>query len=234
MISSASIAKLFREHIPGTAPLRLSAEERKAFVDEFLRRFEGDDWIDTRDSYSRGSPAEKKWQLHSFTVKDPDQRSWYSSNRFQLLTDESGQILLHHGYYGREASAGIGSLDEIVSFILECKRRLERLAAKRKRREKVRGFKHAALIAQVKEIAREEEFDFFTKFTPARITLWIKLDEAHNVEIYFAPKRLQETLPRLPTVIRALRASYEEGVTFKIGTRHLPWGSKWIKHDAGN
>ncbi len=224
-LTRPSIRKLFREHFPGHEPLHVAAGERKAIAAALLRPFEGDPWVDTRVSWV--APENRDRYLHSFTLKDPD-RGYYAEDLFHLMLDDRRRLLIKLSY--GSLSAPVSSGEEIVAFVRECKRRLERRRALAKRREKVRGFRRAAMVAQLKEIAREQQFEFYTESSPVRVKLWIKLNEQQDaVEIHFRPKRYQEILPRLPEVIRSLKESYRAGVSFKVVTRRaLPWGAEWI------
>jgi hypothetical protein len=231
-IPTPSIRKLFREHFPGEEPLRLSRDERQALAAALRQRFAGDDWVETEKEHWLSKEQQAR-HVHSFTLKDPDGPSYtYFSNTFRLMHDD-GRIVIESSR--SRLSAPVSSLDEVVSFILEGKRRLERQRALRSRREKVRGFKHAALVAKLKEMAREEKFDFATEATQQRVKLWVRLNENGDaLEIVFAPKRLQDVLPRLPGVIRALRESWEAGLNFMtVSRRALPWGTDWIRHTEG-
>ncbi len=223
-LSRPSIRKLFREHFPGEEPIYVAEGERKAVAAELLRPFDGDRWVETRESWMREGARDR--YLRSFSIKDPD-RGYYAENTFHLVLDDDRLLTVKLSYGG--LSAPISSGEELVAFVRECKRRLERRRALEKRREKVRGFKQAALVAQLKELAREQEFKFFTESSTVRVKLWIKLDDREAVEIHFPPKRTAEIMPRLPAVIRALKESHQAGVSFKVVTRRaLPWGAKWI------
>ncbi len=224
-LTHPSIRKLFREHFPGHDPLRVAAGERQTVAAALLRPFEGDPWIDSRESWVPAQARER--YLHSFTLKDPERGyGYYSYDTFHLMLGPGRRLLIECG----SASAKVSSGEEIVAFVRECKRRLERRRALAKRREKVRGFQRAAMVAQLKEVAREQKFEFVTESSAVRVKLWIKLNEDQDaVEIHFPPKRYQEILPRLPAVIRSLKECYQAGVSFKVVTRRaLPWGAEWL------
>ncbi len=230
-ISSTSIRKLFREHFPGDDPIRVGEGERKALAKTLLGPFEGDPWVDTKE-WQRPAVEDEHRYVHLFTLNDPEDRyGCYSDNTYRLMLDEKRRLMIEgpRRSQSRE-TALISSSDELFAFIRECKHRLERQRALKSRRRKVRGFKHAAMQAQLKQVAREHGFTFMTEVSASRIKLWIKLTDKNAIELHFRPIRFPDVLPRLPSVIRALRESFEAEVKFKIVTpRGLPWRTEWIE-----
>ncbi len=229
-LPSPSIKKLLREHFPGDDPIRVGEGEREAVADELLRPFEGDPWIDTKERGWLAKEDEPRF-LRTLTLQDPQRSRSYHTTSFRLMLDEERRLTISGGY---KLSATVSSGDELVAFVRECKHRLERRRVLKKRRKKVRGFKHAAMVAQLKQLSREQGFEFLTEETStARVKLWIRLNEAQDaVEIYFRPNRYTEVLPHLPSVIRSLRESYAAGVSFKIvNCNALPWNAEWIGAD---
>ena len=220
-----SIEKIFREHFPADQGLLVAEADRVPLVAELRQLFDGDEW--ETDRHAWWPHKGRVHHLCSFTLKSPD--GGYSYTSFHLMLDESSRLTID---YSSQTSAKVGHLDDVASFVRECKRRFERQQALRKRREKVRGFKRAAMVAQLKKLAREEEFDFLTEFTVARVKLWIRVPDDPNVlHLHFSPKRFPEILPRLPEIVRALREAYAAGVSFKVMTRTgLPWRAEWIRY----
>ena len=228
-ISSVSIQKLFREHFPGETPLRLEQAEREAWIAALKQRFEDDEQVDV-DKVTWVMPDRQNRHLLTLDLKDPDRRYSYRANTFRLVLDDNDDEVVIES---AGMSAKVSHLDEIVTLLVECKRRLERQRTQRKRREKVRGFKNAAITAQLKEMAREERFEFAIEFGPQKVKLWIRLNEGNDaLEISTSPKRFQSLLPDLPPMIRSLRETWQTGLKFKTVTRQsLPWRVEWIGHD---
>lgn len=228
-----SIRKLLREHFPGDAPLEIADDEREAFVSRLRKRFKGDRFVDFERGTTWVPEDERARHLCTMRLHDPDGRYSYGSDLFQLRLDELGRLEIEGGGFAAEkASAKVSSFEEIVAFVGEYKRRIERQQALGKRREKVQAFQEAAMVAQVRKLAREEGIDVMAQLTASRFKLWVKLTEKKDaVEILVPPRRFQEVLPRLPAVIRSLRESYAAGVTFKtVSRRSLPWRGEWITY----
>ncbi len=233
-ISNPSIKKLFREHFPGDDPIHVGEGEREALGKTLLGPFEDDPWVDTRE-WRLPAEEDKHRYVRLFSVSDPDHYS-YSDNTFWLMLDDNRRLTIEGPYRSQSReSALLSSAGELIAFIRECKRRLERRRALRNRRRKVRGFKHAAMIAQLKQLGREHGFTFMAEASASRIKLWVKLDSRNAVELHIRPKSFARVLPRLPSVIRALRESFEAEVKFKIVTpRCLPWQGEWIEAEASD
>jgi hypothetical protein len=231
-----SIAKLLREHFPGDAPLEIADDEREAFIARLRKRFKGDRFVDFERETTWVPEDERARHLCTMRLHDPDGRYSYGSDLFQLRLDESGRLEIEGGGYSGKASAKVSSFEEVVAFVNEYKRRLERQRVLWKRREKVQTFQQAAMVAQVKKLAREEKIDVMAELTASRFKVWVRLNAKQDaLEIHFPPRSFQEVLPRLPAVIRALRESWAAGVTFKtVNRRSLPWRGEWITWRGGD
>lgn len=222
ILTTPSLEKVLRDNFPRDEGLVVAEAARESLTDELKRLFDKDEWKPEPDSSWR--PKEGTL-LCAFRLEDPG--SWYRSTTFHFVLDASNRLTVHSS----DRSAPVGHLDEVRDLIQDCRQRLQRQEALRKRREKVRGFKGAAMLAQLKKLGREEGFDFVAEFNVARVKLWIRVPGDENTfHLYFPLKRFQEILPRLPGVVRLLREAYETGVSFQVATpRSLPWGAKWIR-----
>jgi hypothetical protein len=223
-----TIKKLFREHFSGNAPLRVDPEKRQQFGEEICRRLERIDGVDTKNHYV--GQAEQDRHVCSFSISDPEHRQfYYSRNEFRLIVGENQDLLLKHG---RDASqALVSSLDELEEFVLACRQRLLRRKALETRRQKVRELKTQAVLAQVKKLGRELQFDFKSEADAQKIRLFVRLSDAHSVELAIPFKEFERTLPQLRNAICSLRELYESGIRFKIvGRAGLPWRAKWVSY----
>ena len=230
-LSSRSIKKLLHDHFRGNRPMQVETTAREALGETIRQRLATLEGIDLQQ-YHYVSEQEKTRLVSTFTILDPGQRPYaYASNHFRLLLDEHSGLTVVHGR--NENRAVVSDLDELVAFVLHCKQRLARRQALQAKRDKVRHLQAQAIIAQVKQLAKEEQFDFMTATDHQKCKLFVRLSDSHCLEIHVPFKSFQEMLPQLRTVIVSLRTLYASGMSFKIVSRQaLPWRREWIVHTA--
>ncbi len=155
-----TVNKFFKENFKGEKPIRGTAEELKEFGKIVQQRIKGLQNIRIKKDHFL-SEEKKKRLVCEFSVNDPPDTDRYyfrGSNDFSLLVNEKGELTIDH--WG--ANAVISDIEELMSFISTCQERIERQQAQRSKRKKLREFKAQAIIAQVKKMAKEEKFDFYT------------------------------------------------------------------------
>src|SRR5262249_44883450 len=153
--------KLLHEHLHEAHPMRVTETEREALSDNVRKRLTTIEDVDIQ-RYRYGFEQEKISLVCTFAVMEPgSQRYSYTSNTFTLFTEDD-VLTIAHGYRGGER-ASVSDPDEVIAFVLHCKQRLARRQALQARRDKVRHFQAQAIIAQVQQLAQEEQFDFMTE-----------------------------------------------------------------------
>ncbi len=180
-------------------------------ITQQLARIEG---VDTK-SYHYMSEAEKSRLVCTFSITDRESRYFYTSrNNFRLVLDENNILTLKTER--RDSQVIVSDVEEIIQFVMQCKQRLARRQALKARREKVRDLKAQAIIAQVKQLAKAEQFDFMTETDHQKLKLFVKLSDRDSIEIHIPFKQFQEILPQLRTTIASLRELHAGGLHFKI------------------
>ena len=214
-LSIAFIEKTMRETFTGSTPWRIAPGERepaKQQIKERLSRLNNIK-VDQNPYYNRGYGKPKRDVLCSFLVDDSSGYGWRSDYNFGLLLNDRQELMLGHSY---AKEAVVSSIAEIETFIAACQAQLDRQAALANRRQKVREFKAQAIIAQVKQIAVEDQFEFFTENDRVKLKLSVLLDKNKIIEINIPFSRFQEVLPKLRSIIASLREVYQQGVQFKM------------------
>ncbi|TWT48111.1 hypothetical protein Pla22_51120 [Rubripirellula amarantea] len=232
-LPTPSIRKLFREHFPGERPLKipmtnLSATARTwqekviALEGTLLSNHPGD-----RDSRSR--------TLCRFTIPDPHTASLYlRRDELRLEYNNDHELIVKaHANTKSQIVASVSDLSEIEGFVRSVLAQYARRHALAKKREKVRGFKSKAIVAQVKALAKEEQFDFATESDTQKLKLFVKLSESHLIEIHVPFSQFEKNLPRLRATISSMRELYSNGLRFKVASiKTFPWKLEWTKHHA--
>lgn len=213
-LSIASIQKIMRETFSGTTPWRIAPDEYESVKQQIKERLSrlNNLKVDQNPYYEHSFPKNKKEVLCTFFIDDPT-NSWRSYYNFGLLLNDRRELMLGHVYV---EDVMVSSIAEIEAFIAACQVRLDRQVTLANKRQKVREFKVQAIIAQVKQIAVEDHFEFFTENDMVKLKLSVRIDENQVIQINIPFNRFQEVLSKLRSIIAAVREVYEQGVHFKI------------------
>lgn len=228
-----SIRKLFREDFSGKSPITID----RAHLQRESKRWRGlVEQIDgVHVTQHPGDKDSRSRTLCRFTIPEPNTAGQYwRSDELRLEYDDQSRLTIH-SYRARESeqSAVVSDLDEIKLFVRHVLGQYARRQAGAKKREKVRDFKSKAIVAQVKKLAKEQQFDFATSGDTVKLRLYVKLSKNDLMEISVPFKQFEKMLPKLRATIQSLRELYAEGLRFKImPVGRLPWNLEWIKHET--
>lgn len=227
--------KLLRDHIQGHAPLRLSSDQATAFAAslveqiEFLpgaKRNDGCFQMQRHTADSTGHSSSPK--ICGCILLENAPNRWYrNETHLHLLHNPEGQLQVELDH---ERSAPISNSDEILALVRAYHHRVEQQHARAVKRQKQRDLKYQAILAQVRKIAKEDQFDFATDMDSVKLNLFIRLSEDDYFVILIPFKRFKEVLPKLRTAIQALRETYNSGVRFKTRLPRHYGRSDWIRH----
>lgn len=214
-LSIAFIEKTMRENFTGSTPWRIAPDERESAKQQIKERLSrlNNIKVDQKPHYNHGYDKPKRDVLCSFLIDNSSGYDWRSDYNFGLLLNYRQELILCYSY---AKDAVVSSIAELEAFIAACQAQLDRQAALANKRQKVREFKAQAIIAQVKQIATEDQFEFFTENDRVKLKLSVLLDKNKIIEINIPFSRFQEVLPRLRSIIASLREVYQQGVQFKM------------------
>lgn len=218
---SLPISKLFRTYFTGNTPLKPDTKEMGTIAETLKKRLTGLKYLSTQNRYYRD---EKKSPVFEFQISHPSHYHW--GMYFEIVLNEKNELAIRN----YRQSVPISSLDEIFSFVSGCQEQVEKSLAQEAKRKKVREFKSQAIIAQVKQIAKEDRFDFYTESDTFKLKLYVKMSDKDCIELYVPFKSFQDVLPNLRSAIRSLRELYDRGIRFR--NRCGSSLSEWIRHDT--
>jgi len=217
-LPSRSVEKFLRENFSGENPITVKVNEREAWMEKIKARVDGIRNVKYEEDtsvYYANTPKER--YLGSLRIYDSEssQRYYYlESTSFNFRLDDDDQLFIHHNHH--RGRALISDLGELVNFIVVCNERLDRRAAQNNKRKKVRGLKSQAMLAQIKKIAREEQFNFATRTDTVKMKLFIQLYDDDCIELHIPFTEFQEVLPKLRDIFQSARALYEHGIKLKM------------------
>lgn len=230
-IPDPTIRRLLREHFSGASPIQVTTEQRAEWATQIRQRLAGMKYIEAERSPYSIDQREKDRFICAFSINEPSDFRYYAdSTHFNVKTDEQGQLAVGHWSH----TALISNLDELVAFVTACQEVVERKIAQKSRRQKVRDLKAQAIVAQVKKIAKEDKFDFYTETDTQKLTLYVSLSDKESVELQIPFPKFEEVLPHLRASIQSVRELYARGIKFKIGQfSPSSWRSQsWIRHET--
>jgi len=210
--------KLLRENFSGAAPLH---GDPAVLLNQVRAHLVG--WNGVRDV--TGYRAQQKDHELFIDLSDPDGgRDYWRSCTLQISLDPQQGL--------RVACAGkttaISAIEEIGAFVRAYQAALRRQRAHQAKRDKLRDLKARAIIAQVRQIAKEDGFDFATETDNIKLKLYIRLKEQDCFRVDIPFNKFQELLPKLRTSTQSIRELYASGIRFRLG-RLGSW-VHWIDH----
>lgn len=214
-----------REIFTEKSPWRVAMGEREQVTTQLKEQLSRLNNVEIDRSYYHNYYNKNKSEhLCSFSLNDVTSR--WSHYDFHLLLNDKYEMAIEYSYHD---AAIVSNIAEIEAFIAACQEQLDRQAALLNRRTKVRQFKAQAIIAQVKQIADEDNFEFFTENDTVKLKLFVRLSKDSAIEIHIPFKQFQEVLPNLRSIIASVREVYKQGVKFKISQVNNWHDSHWIK-----
>mgnify|MGYP001818767927 FL=1 len=177
-----SVRKLFREDFCGQCPIfvdRANLSEESRRWRKQIETIEG-----THVTRHPGDKDSRSKTLCRFTIPNPaEERFYWRSDELRLEFDEQSRLRISR-YDNRDVdlTALVSDLDEIKRFVRHVRERYARRHANAKKRDRVRQFKSNAIIAQVKKLAKEEQFDFATSADTFKWRLYIRVSKSVLME----------------------------------------------------
>ena len=215
-----TIRKLLREQFPGDAPIRLAMDA----LDEWDEKIRGHvdalrdvEYTSRRTTYIENSD---KRAIGHIRIQDPGKTSYYYATDFYIQRDGSGQLIIEGG--DKNQPAYISDLAELTDLIALCQERLDRREAQQNRRKRMRDLKIQAIVAQVKKIAKAEQFDFYYDHDDIKLRLSVCLSETESVEFQIPFKQYQAVVPNIAEAVQSVRKLKELDMQFKM-TRNGGW-----------
>ncbi|MEZ4868023.1 MAG: hypothetical protein R3C14_42235 [Caldilineaceae bacterium] len=229
-IPNPTLRRLLRERFSGESPLQVTPEARTSLAEQIHQRLAGMNYVETERTSHYVDQREKDRFVCAFAINEPADRYRYgNSTSFSLKLNERGALTIAH--YSLDAL--VSSIDEVVAFVTACQEVVERKHAQKQRRQKVRDLKAQAIVAKVKNMAKEDQFDFYTQTDTQKLTLYVRLSDTESVELQVPFSKFEEVLPHLRASIQAVRALHARGIKFKLGQfQPSGWRSQqWIRHN---
>ena len=221
-LNRTSLKKLIREHLSGDAAPPLPAEAIDTALStlrEELLAIAG-----VSDESTRFHQNVDMQRVHYFGIREPgtEESNRWTGYAFGLGVNSDRVLCVCLNYhYWQPLADGAG----LCQFVRAYQAGLQRRRAKANKQQKLRDLKSQAMIAQIKNLAKEEAFDFYTQIDRVKLKLHIRLSETQELEIRIPFSKFQTILPQIREAVKALRTVHQAGIQFKIARsdRYPPW-----------
>jgi hypothetical protein len=228
-----SLQKLLRENISGSNPLTVSPEQAQELAEDFLARVESIPGVNRHDKcHQRHSYQARSASPEIFCccvlLEEAGERWYYNHTHLHLLRSQEQQLWVELG--GQRSPAPVSDISEVVALVQAFRQRLDQQKAKSAKRQKQKDLKVQAILAQVRQMAKEDQFDFATEVDSIKLKLIIRLSDNDYFAILIPFNQFKEVLPKLRTAIQTLRETYDSGVRFKTHLKRSYHRSNWIRH----
>ena len=150
-------------------------------------------------------------RLCRFEVSD-DEFRFYNSDSFAIKFNENNELIIEH----YSAQAMVYQIEQVYTFIDRLKVEYKNKKARQLKREKINKLKQQAIVAKVKEIAKEDQFDFYVREYSIKLKLTVRIEEGKIVEFDIPYNQFQDILKDLRSVIQDIRELQKSGISFKI------------------
>ncbi|MGB0561395.1 MAG: hypothetical protein ACPGVO_06275 [Spirulinaceae cyanobacterium] len=237
-ITSRSLQKLLRENISGRDPLIVSPEQAQELAEDLLARVESLPGAERHDNCHAHRPFPPRTATDEPPTKtfcccvllEEASDRWYPRHtHLHLFRHLDQQLWVELG--GERSPAPVSDLAEVVALAQAFHQRVEQQKAKAAKRQKQKDLKTQAILAQVRKIAKEDQFDFATEVDSVKLKLIIRLSDNDYFAILIPFGQFKDVLPKLRTAIQALRETYSSGVRFKTHLKRGYRRSNWTRHE---
>ena len=220
-----TVRKLLRENFSGSSPLLLDEEQAEALGQRLQEQLAGQDLVRVKPRNPHAK--QDKMVIREIQILGGSDWHHWHHNHFDLWLDKDNGL----NFGDRQHTVAVSGEREIVDFVLACRDRMLQRKAQQSKRDKVHKLKDQAVVARVKQLAREELFDFYTEKGHRALKLFIKLSERECVELQVPYKDFEGVIPHLRGAIQSLRALHGRGLRF--GVRQISGPSApWVRHDT--
>ncbi|TGO03223.1 hypothetical protein PN36_10485 [Candidatus Thiomargarita nelsonii] len=217
-LNSRTIAKILREHFTGEIPIIKNIYEHIEFMSSLKTELEKITGVEV----STGS----SWDMRECHFSVKGEFSKYGDS-FTIQFNQKNELIIDN----YRDSATIYQIEQIYSFIDRLKLEPENIKGRRLKTEKINKLKKQAILAKMKEIAKEDQFDFYTTEYKTKLKMIVRVEGGKLLEIDIPYGKFQEILKDLRSFIMTVRELQKSGISFKLKPDSND-GYGWIRHTS--
>lgn len=174
--------------------------------------------LDTKEGVHYKQPyGERQGNNLGIYLKNPyNEDRWSQMVHLYLFFDKENRLVmsLQSSYESKHWLVGDRSQPEC--FIRLVQDFYEEAHKEAKKNQKIRDLKANSVVARLKIIAEEDDFEYSYEQSTTRMTLHVKLSSQSALSIAVPFSKFQEVMQELRPMVRLARDMAEKGIVFKI------------------
>lgn len=228
MTSTLSISKLLKTNFRTKTPWRVEPDNQQEVLDQVQNHIQ--EWKRLHNNTNKNNDyhlQQRGKSLHvSINFNIGQSYSWHSNLNLIISFNTEHNLIIE--YYNDTAL--LSNLDQLSSFLRNYKLALQQQQAQAVKLQKLRDLKIKAVVARVRQIAKEDGFDYAIDTSPLRIILYVRLDEKKCIKISIPFTQFQDIIPNLRTNIHLMRELNASGINFQTTQSHYAMRQQWVDH----
>jgi hypothetical protein len=150
---------------------------------------------------------------------------WVGNERRIAIAPSRMHEYSYQYIYGLSDLAYLPGPEALRALVTDLLEQLRQKLFNQQKREKVRGLQLQAIKAQLKQIANEEQFEFYVQSTKLLIRIGIRLEGNTEILLSVPFTEFENALPELRGMVVNLRALSQRRIRFKTQqqSRHTSW-----------
>lgn len=222
-VSSRTIIKIFQETFIGDSPIVKNILEHKEFL-AFLKQ-------DLKQIKNVAISNARRWNntiIHDCIFSIQGEPSAYLDD-FTITFNQEHELIISH--YSHQST--VYHIEQIYTFIEQLKLEHDKIKGRRLKTEKINHLKQLAILAKIKEIAKEDEFDFYITKYKTKLKLSMRIENKKLLEVDIPYGKFQDILKDLRSLIKTIRELQKSGITFRFKpTSKSIDDSDWINYTS--
>ncbi len=143
-----------------------------------------------------------------FEIDNPYSDKTYESNKYYFYFDMENKLnfgSLYENFY-------FDSVKNLLSFAGALEEEFKEL----RKKQKIKELRTKTILSTIKELAKEENLDYFTEVDFAKIKLNVKISDSYYMEMQIPYKNFQETLINAREIIASMKVLYKKGIKMQL------------------
>ncbi len=208
-----TIEKLAAEAFKNDLPLVIiDKDEQTAFLENLKKQLNIDEkWIMHISNHKGWNDKKGHYVGLSIRLKTPDGGYGFAPEiQFNLQNE---LVLTYYSFRKEYYCASSHTFLKFLEQLFE----LYKVAEQNQRKvDKINALKMNSIVAKVKEIAQEDDFEYACHEEATKVNLMIKLSNRDALIIHVPYKNFQDVMQQIRPIIKTIRELTKSGITFKI------------------
>ncbi len=218
-ISKRNVKKIIDEVFTNPTPIIVEHEaNQKEYLEVLQKKLTNiPNWKATKGSIKYYGETKTNYTI------DLRSNDFLYHDNLEICFDSNNRLILVHQYQ----HAYLHTVAEVELYVEKMQQELNALENVEIKKDKIRDIKTNAIVASIKQIAEEINFQYSYNTDKFKVILRVKLNKKKNlIEIHIPYNKFQEVLPNVKGIIKSIFEMEELGINFKIkGYSGITWSN---------